>query len=452
MSKPCEPNSQFHYIKNIIHLQDELIEVSNITESYINNIKTIEIHIFRKKEATSCPACNSIDYIIHSHYSRTIKYSDIAGHNTVLKYKQRRYRCKVCNKTFNEPCNIVESSANISNNLKLKVIEECKHKQSFKDISKTTNLSESMVSKIFVNHVSIARNSLTETLCFDEFRATTDAGKYAFIIGDPISGEIIDIIKTRTRDFLESYFNSIPFTERETVKYIVTDLFEPYRSIIRIYFPNAVHIADRFHWVRQATEAFNKLRIRVMKNYQVLGEKMFRGKYNKYSTFYYQLKRYWKLLLKNRYATPESFFEKDQYDYYSKSTMTINGLIERMVNLDVDLEDGYCKLQELYRIAKSETFDSARDKFEDWILEVRSNKNRIKEFESVADTYLNWLDEIINSFIVNPITKKRMTNGFIEGKNNICKTIKRIGFGYPSFETYKSRVLFSTNKNVVIKN
>ena len=160
-----------------------------------------------------------------------------------------------------------------------------------------------MVSKIFVDHVAIFRNNLTETLCFDEFRATTEAGNYAFIIGDPVSGLIIDVLKTRTKDFLQNYLNKIPYEERESVKYIVTDLFEPYRSIIRMYFPKAIHIADRFYWIRQATNAFNNLRIRIMKSYQKLGSEQFKGKYNKYSTYYYQLKRYWKLLNKNKYTT-----------------------------------------------------------------------------------------------------------------------------------------------------
>ena len=61
------------------------------------------------------------------------------------------------------------------------------------------------------------------------------------------------------------------------------------------------------------------------------------------------------------------------------------------------------------------------------------------------------MDEIINSFIVNPITKQRMTNAFIEGKNNICKTIKRIGFGYTNFETFRARILYISNKNHTIK-
>lgn len=452
MSIKSGVNPHFNYIKKMLHIQDSKIIITNIEDKIIKGINTLLVHISREIDPTSCPYCNSTYYISHNSYVRTLKFPDISGYNTLLKYKQKRYKCKECNKTFNEPCNLANSSSTIANSLKLKIIEECKYKQSFKDISKSLNISEPMVSKIFIDHVSISRHRLTETLCFDEFRATTDAGKYAFIIGDPVSGEIIDIIKSRTKDFLQNYFNSVPFEEREKVKYIVTDLFEPYRSIIHLYFPNALHIADRFHWIRQATEAFNKLRIRIMKNYQNLGEDIFKGKYNKYSTYYYQLKKYWKLLNKNKYTTSDSFFNKTQYDYYTKKELTINDLIERLVNSDRDLEEGYTLLQSIYEIAKHANSANIIEKLEDWIIKVRSSEYSVNEFKSVVDCFINWMDEIANSFIINPKTKTRMTNGFIEGKNNICKTIKRIGFGYSNFDTFRSRVLYITNKNIPIKN
>ena len=64
----------------------------------------------------------------------------------------------------------------------------------------------------------------------------------------------------------------------------------------------------------------------------------------------------------------------------------------------------------------------------DWIDKANHSENNIKEFQQVARTYYSWRKEIVNSFIINPITKSRITNGFIEGKNNFIKVIKRIGF------------------------
>lgn len=50
------------------------------------------------------------------------------------------------------------------------------------------------------------------------------------------------------------------------------------------------------------------------------------------------------------------------------------------------------------------------------------------ELQKVALTYNSWKNEIVNSFIINPITHQRLTNGFIECKNNFVKVIKKSAF------------------------
>ena len=80
------------------------------------------------------------------------------------------------------------------------------------------------------------------------------------------------------------------------------------------------------------------------------------------------------------------------------------------------------------------------------------NINRkLPELKKVALTYKSWIKEIVNSFIINPVTKTRMTNGFIEGKNNFCKVIKRIGFGFKDFDTFRAKILYSNDPDRAYK-
>ena len=76
---------------------------------------------------------------------------------------------------------------------------------------------------------------------------------------------------------------------------------------------------------------------------------------------------------------------------------------------------------------------------------VDNSEFNLKEFKKTALTYKSWIKEITNSFIIDSITHKRLTNGFIEGKNNFCKTIKRIGFGYSDFDVFRYKII-NTNK------
>ena len=118
-----------------------------------------------------------------------------------------------------------------SNNLKVNILLQNHKRKSFKDISLESNISDTTVINQFKEHISNYRCKLTTIICIDEFKASTIAGEYALIIGDPISGKILDILPSRKQDYIYYYFQSISLEEREKVKYVVTDLFESYRTI-----------------------------------------------------------------------------------------------------------------------------------------------------------------------------------------------------------------------------
>lgn len=58
------------------------------------------------------------------------------------------------------------------------------------------------------------RLKLPEVLCIDEFHfsnANTKAGKFPSVLSNPFMTEIIDIIESRRKPYLQRYFSSIPF-------------------------------------------------------------------------------------------------------------------------------------------------------------------------------------------------------------------------------------------------
>ena len=57
------------------------------------------------------------------------------------------------------------------------------------------------------------------------------------------------------------------------------------------------------------------------------------------------------------------------------------------------------------------------------------------EFKELLHTLGNWRGEILNYF------DYRITNGFVEGKNNRIKTIKRMAYGYRNMDSFRLRIL-----------
>ena len=54
--------------------------------------------------------------------------------------------------------------------------------------------------------------------------------------------------------------------------------------------------------------------------------------------------------------------------------------------------------------------------------------------------FKNWRNEILNYF------DRRITNGFVEGKNNRIKVIKRMAYGYRNIENLRRRILLANNE------
>ena len=96
-----------------------------------------------------------------------------------------------------------------------------------------------------------------------------------------------------------------------------------------------------------------------------------------------------------------------------------------------DLKNAYFLLQDLYKISVESTYETYLNDISKWYNSVDESNNRF--FKSVKNTYKYWKTEIRNSFFINPETYRRLSNGFIEGKNNYCKVVKRIAFGFKNF-------------------
>lgn len=442
--------SQNNFSTDIIDLQDKDLVIDLVKTQ--DNLKTFYVSKPIEKSNKSCVECGSTNICINSYYKRTICYLNIGLYKSNIIYKQRRFLCNDCNKTFNETSSLVDKGSTISNQSKLNILDKARLKIPFTDVANETDISVTTAIKEFKDHIADFRTKLSEVVCIDEFRASTVAGEFALVIGDPISGKILDILPSRKQDYIYYYFQSTTVEDRKKVKYIVTDLFESYRTICKTLFWDSIHIADRFHWIRLTTKGFNKTRIRIMNSYLNLGKEQFKGTFNKYTKYANILKKYYKLLLANKYSKEEWYFDQKVVASYIQKEMTFQEIIEYCLNFDNDLEIAYEFLQDLYKIARLSTDTNARKNILDWCDKVEKCNSKLPELKKTALTYKSWINEISNSFIIHPKTKVRLSNAFIEGKNNFIKVIKRIGFGYKDFDTFRAKILYSNDKERPYKN
>ena len=426
---------QENYINDLIEIKDKNTIITNsYTEDGVKHI-----FIEQKKRTHICPNCGKETSRVHDYRYRKIKHQYNLGNRCILHYKRRRYVCSECKKRFPENNSFVEAHHKISIHTKKLILTEYKLKQSVKDIGTRLNISFHTIMRHVNRHIKPERVTLPSIISIDEFKNLSEGdGKYAFLIVNPIDGSLIDVLPNRRKHNLIAYFSRIPIEERKKVKYVIADLWAPYRDLTATIFPNAKLIADKYHYIRQLYWALQAVRKRIMKQQQ------------KGSIEYYILKKYWKFYLKYSHNLSPKFFKPRRLGYH----ITPLQIVDMAKEIHPDLRIAIDIKDEFYELIHTTSLGEAPEKIDQFINTLKHSG--IKEYKYVANTFKNWRKEIINSFYehINEETGEisTLTNGFIEGINNKIKVLKRVAFGYRNFNHFRNKIFSSINNNLPIRN
>ena len=412
------------YTKKILNIEDENIYFyENCLEIVeIKGIKTKVFHGFLTYTPEYCPHCGvvneSFNDIIKWNFKRNckIKVTKVANYNAILLLDKQRFYCKHCNRTFTASTNVVDFHKQISNDTRLSIILELMNKGSEKDISIRNNVSTNSTNRILdeISNDTIVKNNglLPEILGIDEFSATKDTiSKMAFIIVDQTKKNIFDINNSRHSNDIDKYFRNYSKKERDKVKFITLDLYKPYYKLMHSLFKNAILIPDRFHIVIQVRNALDKTRIKLC---------------TKSNPNYSKLKKYWKLILKDKRELDKN---NKKYQKCFKKEISQYDIVSYLLNTNEELYQTYQAYQSiLYSI-------DTRNK--DIFLSIVNGKNLkvSKYMKKAIKTFKNMKEYIVNAF------DYEYSNGIVEGTNNLIKQIKHTACGYRKFKHLKARIM-----------
>jgi Transposase and inactivated derivatives len=412
--------SKLDYITEMLELKDNNIKFYENCY-HKEKIKGIYHKVFEgilSFQPVCCEKCGVLfdnNFEKHGFITSNIKIPDVAGFKTILRLKKQRYLCKHCGKTFTLRDNVTDYGCFISKNTKWKIANELRNKISEKDIAKNNNVSPNTVERIMDSYYDtqkLYKNYLPQVLSFDEFKSVKSAdGAMSFHICNGETGQTIDIVEDRKLLSLLKYFGYYSFKARKSVKFITIDMYSPYISLIQKMFPNAQIIIDTFHLIQLISRSLNKTRIRAMKS-------------NK--TSYNKMKRYWKLILKDRNELDYSKWKR--FTCFT-NLMTEVDVVDYILNQSIELKTTYYKYQELLQSIKMKDYNN-------FLYAINNIDKSVSDYMRTSiKTLIEFKDEIHNTFNNN------YHNGYIEGNNNFIKVLKRIAFGFRSFRRFKARIM-----------
>lgn len=417
------------FIKNIdLDKSDELYNPS--TNNHIIKLKLI------KDDSLYCPRCGLItNFKVRSSVTQKISHSSTLENNITIQLSRRVFLCE-CGKTFKEPNPFTESKRKNTLQKEVMILRTLKNiNKSFSDVAKEFNVSVTTVQSIFDAKVDIRRQKLTEVLCVDEvYSKHCGYHKYCFITYSPQLDKILDVLPSRNKDDLCGYFGKIPLDERNNVKFFSMDLYDVYRQVAKLCFPNALICADHFHVIKNLNDSFNSIRIRVMKKYEHL-----KGQND---NWYWLYKKNWRKLLKDPSKLGFKKFKVNRSGMY----LDEHQIVDYMLNIDIELKEAYELLNEYRNFNSCATINNAEEWLDKLIIKFHNSKS--DEFYKAYKLLKNWRQEIINSF--HRVNGHVISNGGMERANRDVKTIIRHAYGFTNFERLRNRIMYVKNEDASI--
>ncbi len=355
----------------------------------------------------SCPHCRSAGIVGFGRREQMVKDLPMHGRRVGLYINTRRYKCMRCSQsqgktvTFYEPLPEIDEKRLMTRRLADWMGRQA-IKRTFASIAEEVGCTEYTVRAVFSDYV----NELERTIRFevphwmgiDEIHLI----KPRCVIANIADNTIVEMLHNRNKETVVRYLSHLDGKER--IQYVAMDMWLPYRDACQAVIPGAKIIVDKFHVVRMANEAMERVR-KALRERLTLKQK--RG----------LMHDRWVLLKRER-------------DLDDKERLLLSGWVKNYE----ELGHTYRLKEEFLRIYDHRDRDAAHWAFEQWAKSVPPHLE--EAFKPIKTAVRNWMPEIF-AYFDHPIT-----NAYTESLNNLIRVMNRLGRGY-SFEALRAKILFA---------
>ncbi|OPZ34518.1 MAG: Transposase [Tenericutes bacterium ADurb.BinA155] len=379
-----------------------------------------------RKEDAECPFCRSAARVeVNKHYTATVRCCQSAGPADSLLVRRIVYRCRGCGRTFTLDLKGIAARRGISSMERNEMVADFSSHATFSEIGLRHHCSPMRCIQLFDEAFPLVRRlPLPRVLCIDEIHFSSQFDqKYCCVLLDFETGRVVDVVRSRQKAYLEEYFDAIPYGERARVKWLVSDMYDEYASVCRLFLPAATLAVDRFHVVVQLTNAINAIRTRVMRGWE------------KGTPEYNFMKSHWREFLRRGAEISPKWYANQR----TGESVPYAEMVRRCTLLSRDLRECWDALQDLMKYTK------VQSSYTEAVGEVTFISEKLmacqaEEARKAGQTYKRWKNGIAMGLSRNDLGLK-LSNGKMECLNNRIKTIIKDAYGYRNFERFRKRAL-----------
>lgn len=331
-------------------------------------------------------------------------FRDFAHHGKYVEVRinRQRFKCLECGATTYEDVPGLVGQHRMTQRLHDFIIERAAIK-TFADVASLTGVSEGTVRALFGEHIDQQLSGYSyptpAVLGIDEKHINK---KYRCVVGDVQKRALLDILPSRFKNDMVPYFEAM--RDREKVEVVCQDMYDPYRSISRHFFPKAQVVIDKFHVVMMANEAIERARRRNADTLSLTDRR----------------------ILKQQ----RSLFERRFYTLSETEQGKVTSWLDRLPRL----AEAYRIKEDMLEMYRCTSKAEAIQHYRQWEETLKQDTGTY--FSAIPTAMKRWSGNIF-AYFDHPYT-----NAYTESVNRLIGDMHRNGRGY-SFEVLRAKALLS---------
>jgi transposase len=357
-----------------------------------------------------CQLCYSEKIVSFGRREQLIKDLPVHGKRVGIYLNTRRLKCRSCNKTFSEFLPDINEKRSMTQRL-VNWIGKQAVKRTFSSIAEEVGITEGTVRLVFKDYVSEVEKTIRfETpkwMGIDEIHLIKPRG----VITNIQNNTIVELLSNRNKETVIKYLSKLE--GKEQIQYVAMDMWAPYRDACKVVIPQAQIIIDKFHVIKMANEAMERVRKGLRES---LTLKQKRG------------------LMHDRWV-----LLKRESELSDQDSLLLSGWLKNYDPLGL----AYRLKEDFFHIYDAKSPDEAQALYIEW--KRRITPELAPAFFDLVRAWDNWTPFILGYFD-HPVT-----NAYTESLNNLIRVMNRLGRGY-SFEALRAKILFSEGAHNIVQN
>ncbi|HUY75520.1 MAG TPA: ISL3 family transposase [Ktedonobacterales bacterium] len=386
-----------------------------VVGQHLDRTGQLAVHVRSTTERAACSQCDRVSATVHDTRWRPKRDLPCGEHPLSVLVAKRRFWCRGCARTFTEPDTACGRRRRSTVRFRA-ALGAAGLAQPVEQVAAQWDVGPQLVRQC-VEIVAQARLEAagttlrTDTLLptprwlgIDEF-ARRKGQRYDTILCDLEHRRVLDIGAGRTQT------DVAPLLERlddpAQVAAVSMDMSRSFREAVHLCLPRAQVVADHFHVVQHVGKAVGKVFRRCART--AAGRAALRGQRHLF-------------VRRQETLTPD--------EQQARQTLA---------EAFPDLAQAWQAKEALRTWYATATAETAEGQLTAWVAQVEQDAPA--ELRKALSAFQEWRDEILAFFRFLP---NRLSNGFVEGKNNRTKALMRQAYGYRNRRHLRLRILLPT--------